>query len=163
MERKVAAEDQLKRIDIRAPQSGWVHELAVHTIGGVITASEPIMLIVPDADVLTTEVRVAPQDINQLFVGQPVVLRFSSFNQRTTPEIAGKLSLISADLTQDQRTGTNYYTVRIAPEPESLAQLGDKLIPGMPVDAFIQTGVRTAPSYLIKPLRDQAARAFKEK
>jgi HlyD family secretion protein len=163
VERKVAAEDQLKRIDIRAPQSGQVHQLAVHTVGGVITAGETIMSIVPDGDILTVEIRVAPQDINQLFVGQPAILRFSSFNQRTTPEVAGEVSLISADLTQDQRTGVGYYTVRVTPKPDGLAPLGDKLIPGMPVDAFIQTGGRTAFSYLVKPLRDQAARAFKEK
>jgi len=163
-ERKIAAEDQLKRIDIRAPQSGLVHQLAIHTVGGVITAGEPIMLIVPDADTLTVEVKIAPQDINQLFVGQAATLRFSSFNQRTTPEIEGEVSLISPDLTQDQRTGISYYTARIMLKPEELARLGSvKLVPGMPVDAFIQTGRRTALSYLIKPLRDQAAKAFKEK
>jgi HlyD family secretion protein len=101
--------------------------------------------------------------INQLFAGQRAILRFSSFSQRTTPEITGEVSLISADLTQDQRTGVNYYMVRITPNPDQLAQLGAKLIPGMSVEAFVQTGGRTAFSYLIKPIRDQAARAFTEK
>jgi HlyD family secretion protein len=162
VERKVAAEDQLKRIDIRAPQSGLVHQLAAHTVGGVISAGEPIMLIVPDTDALTVEVKIAPHDINKLYVGQAAFLRFSSFNEQATPEIKGEVSVISADLTHDQRTGTSYYTCRIMLKPGEVSQLGSKLLPGMPVEAFLQTGVRTAFSYLVKPLRDQAAKAFKE-
>lgn len=164
VERKVAAEDQLKRTVIRAPQSGIVKQLAVHTVGGVIAAGDPIMLIVPDADALTVEVRAAPHDIDQLYLGQAAGLRFTAFNQRTTPEIEGKVTLISADITQDQKTGASYYFVHITPNPSEIAGLGDvKLIAGMPVDAFIKTGERTMLSYLIKPLRDQAERAFKEK
>jgi HlyD family secretion protein len=163
VERKVAAEDQLKRIDIRAPQSGLVHQLAVHTVGGVINAGEPIMLIVPDMDALSVEVKIAPQDINRLHVGQPAFLRFSSFNEQTTPEIVGEISLISADLTHDQRTGTSYYTCRVILKPEEVSRLGSKMLPGMPVEAFLQTGGRTALSYLIKPVRDQAVKAFKER
>jgi HlyD family secretion protein len=163
-ERKIAAEDQLKRIDIRAPQDGFVHELSVHTVGGVISPGETIMLIVPDADALTVEAKIAPQEIDQLYVGQKAALRFSAFNQRTTPEIEGEVSLVSADLTQDKRTGVSYYTIRISLSPEELARLGSvKLVAGMPVEAFVHTGERTALSYLMKPLRDQVARAFKEK
>jgi HlyD family secretion protein len=164
VERKVAASDQLKRTDILAPQNGIVKQLAVHTVGGVITAGEPIMLIVPDTDALTVEVRVPPHDIDQLYVGQVASLRFTAFNQRTTPEIEGKVTLISADITQDQKTGASYYLVHITPNAAEIATLGDvRLIAGMPVDAFIKTGERTMLSYLIKPLRDQAERAFKEK
>ena len=164
VERKIAAEDQLKRINIRAPQNGIVKQLSVHTIGGVIAAGEPIMLIVPDADTLTVEVKIAPQDIDQLYLGQVANLRFSAFNQRTTPEIEGKLSLISPDITQDQKTGASYYLVRVTPNSSEVTRLGDvKLIPGMPVEAFIKTSDRTMLSYLTKPLRDQAERAFKEK
>ena len=113
IERKVAASDQLKRTDIRAPQSGIVKQLAVHTVGGVISPGEQIMLIVPDADALTVEVKIAPHDIDQLYLGQVAGLRFTAFNQRTTPEIEGKMSLISPDITQDQKTGASYYLVRI--------------------------------------------------
>jgi HlyD family secretion protein len=163
-ERKTAAVDQLNRIDIRAPQSGRVHQLTVHTVGGVISPGEQIMLIVPDADTLAIEVKIAPRDIDQVYVGQNASMRFAAFNQKTTPEIEGEVSMVSADLTQDQRTGTSYYTVRVLPKPEELARLGTaKLVPGMPVDVFIQTPGRTALSYLIKPLRDQAERAFKER
>ena len=126
-------------------------QLAVHTVGGVIAAGDPIMLIVPDADALTVEVKIAPQDIDQLYLGQVATLRFTAFNQRTTPEIEGKVSLISADITQDQRTGVSYYLARITPKPSEIARLGDvKLIPGMPVEAFIKTSERTMLSYLIK-------------
>jgi HlyD family secretion protein len=163
-ERKTAAVDQLNRIDIRAPQSGRVHQLTVHTVGGVISPGEQIMLIVPDADALAVEVKIAPRDVDQVYVGQTASMRFAAFDQKTTPGIEGEVSMVSADLTQDQRTGTSYYTVRVLLKPEELARLGNaKLVAGMPVDVFIKTPGRTALSYLIKPLRDQAERAFKER
>jgi HlyD family secretion protein len=163
-ERKVAAEDQLKRIDLRAPQDGVVHQLAVHTVGGVVTAGDPVMLIVPEADALTVEAKVSPQDIDQLRLGQTAGLRFSTFNQRTTPEINGAISRISADVTADQRSGQNYYTVRISITPEEIARLGNvKLVPGMPVEAFMKTYDRTVLSYFTKPLQDQVMRAFRER
>src|SRR5262249_35220977 len=164
IERKVAAEDQLNRIDIRAPQDGTVFQSMVHTVGGVIKAGDPIMLIVPDEDKLEVEAKVSPHEIEQAQVGQAALLRFSSFNMRTTPEINGTVSRISADTSTDQRTGQSYYTVRISLSAQEVARLGDvKLLPGMPVEAFVQTGERTVISYLMKPLRDQLARAFKEK
>lgn len=163
-ERKVAAEDQLRRIDIRAPISGTVHELNVHTVGGVISAGEQLMLIVPASERLSVEVRVSPQDIDQVRVGQTAALRFSAFSQRTTPEINGTVSRVSADVTTEQRTGITYYTARIAIGPDELARLGDvRLVPGMPVEAFIKTAERTVGSYLTKPLFDQVARAFRER
>ncbi len=164
VERKVTAEDQLRRTDIRAPQTGTVFQSAVHTVGGVITAGEPIMLIVPDADNLQVEAKVRPQDIDQVQIGQPAVLRFSAFNMRTTPEINGTITRVSADTTTDQRTGQSYYTIRVTLPQDVSALLGDvKLLPGMPVEAFVQTGDRTVISYLMKPLRDQFMRTFREK
>lgn len=163
-ERKIAAVDQLNRTDIRAPQSGRVHELSVHTVGGVISPGEQIMLIVPDKDALAVDVKIAPRDIDQVYVGQTATMRFAAFNQKTTPEIEGEVTVVSADITQDQRTGASYYTARVALKAEELEKLGEsKLVPGMPVDVFIKTPGRTALSYLIKPLRDQAERAFKER
>jgi HlyD family secretion protein len=164
VERKVAAEDQLKRIDLRSPQNGVVHQLAVHTIGGVIGPSEPLMLIVPENDALTVEIRIAPSDIDQLRLGQRVSLRFSAFNQRTTPEISGALNRISADIAQDPKTGASYYIGRILLPANEVARLRDlKLLPGMPVEAFVQTADRTVMSYLVKPLHDQIAKAFRER
>jgi len=162
-ERKIAAEDQLKHVDIRAPQTGRVHELAVHTVGGVITPGETIMLIVPDNDALSVQAKVSPNDIDELRPEQPALLRFSAFNMRTTPELNGTVSWIAADQTQDQRTGATYYTARIAvPVTEAARFHGLKIIPGMPVEAFIQTESRTMLSYLLKPLMDQVTRTFRE-
>jgi HlyD family secretion protein len=164
VERKVTAEDQLRRVDIRAPQDGMVLQSTVHTVGGVITAGDTIMLIVPQADDLQVEAKVNPQDIDKLQIGQKTLLRLSAFNQRTTPELNGIVTRVSPDVTTDQRTGQSYYTIRISMPPEEIARLGDvKLIPGMPVEAFVQTGERTLLSYLIKPLSDQLMRAFREK
>jgi membrane fusion protein, type I secretion system len=164
VERKVAAEDQLTRIDIRAPQDGIVHQLAVHTVGGVVTASEPLMFIVPERDELTVEVRIPPQEIDQLRISQPAIMRFTAFNQRTTPEINGVLTRISADVIQDQRTGATYYLARVSMPGEEVARLrGLKLVPGMPVEAFIQTDLRTVISYLVKPMSDYVIKAFREK
>ena len=163
-ERKIAAEDQMRRIDLRAPQDGTVHQSAVHTVGGVITAGEILMLIVPEADKLIAETKIAPQDIDQLWIGQTAFLRFTTFNQRTTPEISGTVSRISADISTDQRTGQSFYTVRIALPASEVARLGDvKLVPGMPVEGMIKTADRKVISYLVKPLQDQISRAFREK
>ncbi|MDA9466774.1 HlyD family type I secretion periplasmic adaptor subunit [Bradyrhizobium sp. CCBAU 53415] len=164
IERKVAAEDQLRRVDIRAPQDGMVLQSTVHTVGGVVTAGDTLMLIVPQADDLQVEAKVNPVDIDKLQIGQKTLLRLSAFNQRTTPELNGLVSRVSPDVTTDQRTGQSYYTIRVSMPAEEVARLGDvKLIPGMPVEAFVQTGDRTMLSYLMKPLRDQLMRAFREK
>ena len=163
-ERRVAAEDQLKRIDIRAPQSGIVHQLAVHTVGGVINASEPVMLIVPEGDKLVVDARVAPQDIDQVREGQKAYVRFPAFNQRTTPETAAYVQRVSPDLTKDAQTNVSYYVARLELRAEDLAKLGDlELVPGMPAEVQVRTSDRTALSYLVKPLADQIARAFKER
>jgi HlyD family secretion protein len=164
VERKVTAEDQLKRTDIRAPQDGMVLQSTVHTVGGVITAGDAIMMIVPQSDDLQVEAKVNPQDIDKLQIGQKTLLRLSAFNQRTTPELNGVVTRVSPDVTTDQRTGQSYYTIRVSMPPQEVARLGDvRLIPGMPVEAFVQTGDRTMLSYLIKPLSDQLMRAFREK
>ncbi len=165
LERQVAAEDQLRRIDIRAPIDGVVHQSTAHTVGGVITPSgDPIMLIVPDSDKLTVEAKVAPQDIDQLHVNQPARVRFLAFNQRTTPEVVGAVSRISADALTEQRTGAAYYIIRISLDPAAIAALGEiKLVPGMPVETFVSTGNRRVLSYLMKPLTEQFARALRER
>ncbi|MGY3620492.1 HlyD family type I secretion periplasmic adaptor subunit [Bradyrhizobium sp. USDA 10063] len=164
VERKVTAEDQLRRIDIRAPQDGMVLQSTVHTVGGVITAGDAIMMIVPQADDLSVEAKVNPQDIDKLQIGQKTLLRLSAFNQRTTPEINGVVTRISADVSTDQRSGQSFYTIRVSMPPDEVKRLGDvKIIPGMPVEAFVQTGDRTMLSYLMKPLSDQFMRSFREK
>jgi HlyD family secretion protein len=163
VERQVAAQDQLRRIDIRAPQDGLVHQSVVHTVGGVVNAGEALMLVVPETEALSIEVKVAPQDIDQLRPGLDTVLRLSAFNQRTTPELKGQVSVVAADLVTDQRSGAQYYPVRVTFGEGERERLGAaKLMPGMPVEGFIQTGSRTVLSYLTKPLADHITKAFRE-
>ncbi len=163
-EKRVAAEDQLKRIDLRAPQDGYVHQMSVHTVGGLVTPSEPAMLIVPAADQLVVEVRVQPQDIDNVRIGQKAVLRFPAFNTRTTPEIDGEVIRVSADVTQDAKTGLSYYTARIRIQEDQKERLkGLRLVPGMPVESYTQIGERSVLSYLTKPLTDQIAKAWRER
>ncbi len=164
VERKVAAETKMKRTEIRAPKDGYVHQLNVHTIGGVISASEPAMLIVPEQDQLEVEALIEPHSIDQIQVGQKAMLRFSAFDQRTTPELQGEVSKVSADLTRQSAESPAFYTARIRLSKAELDRIGDKkLKPGMPAEVFIQTGARTALSYLVKPLTDQLMRAFRER
>lgn len=161
-ERRVSAEDQLKRIDLVAPQDGRVFQRNVHTVGGVIQAGEPVMLIVPQTDTLIVEAKVAPHDIDQIHIGQHAVLRFAAFNQRTTPELNGEVIHIGADVAQDDKATEPYYSVRVRVSDGELARLGGlQLLAGMPVEVFIQTTPRTVASFLVKPLTDQLARAFR--
>jgi HlyD family secretion protein len=162
-ERRVAAEDQLKRVDIRSPSAGYVHQLAVHTVGGVISPAEPAMLIVPVNESLKLTAKVMPQDIDQLSIGQHANVRVHASNQRTTPELNGTVTRISADVSTDEQSGTTYYTISVALPAAEIAKLGGvKLQAGMQAEVFVQTHDRTPLQYFIKPLQDQFARAFRE-
>lgn len=158
-ERRALAEEQVRRLEIRAPQDGIVHQSTVHTVGGVIPAGETLMQVVPATDGLIVEARVQPSDIDELAVGRPVLLRFSSFDQKTTPEANGIVTTVGADVSTDTRTGMPYYTarVRFSEAPKSVS-----LTPGMPAEVFISTGARTVMAYLAQPLTDQLARAFRD-
>jgi HlyD family secretion protein len=163
VERSVAARDLLDRIEIRSPTSGLVHQLTAHTIGGVIRPGDTIMEIVPDTEDLQIEARLQPQDIDHVHPGQAAFVRFSAFNQRTTPQLTGAVSYVSADTTHDQQTNAPYFTVRVVlPEDERRRLAGQQLVPGMPAEVFMQTGSRTMMSYLFKPIADQMRRAFVE-
>ncbi len=160
-EKQLAAEDQLRRVDITAPINGTVQQLQVHTIGGVINPTEPMMLIVPDSDQLIVEARLQPQDRDQIKFEQPTRVRFSSFNQRTTPELNAQVFRISGDVIRDAQTGAYYYTVGVRVPDSELSKLnGAKLVPGMPADTFFKTDTRTLLSYLIKPLTDHWQSTF---
>ncbi|MBR1123074.1 HlyD family type I secretion periplasmic adaptor subunit [Bradyrhizobium lablabi] len=164
IERGVAARDQLNRIELRAPTSGTIHQLSVHTIGGVIRPGDVIMQLVPDADDLLVEAKLQPHDIDQVRPGQQAFVRFSSFNQRTTPQLAGTVSLVSADIRHDSQTNASYYSVRVVlPDDERRRLGGLQLVPGMPAEVFMQTGSRTMMSYLFKPITEQFNRAFVER
>lgn len=162
-EQVLAARVRLDRIVIRAPQSGIVHELAVHTEGGVLAPGSPAMLIIPEDDELVIRANVRPEDIDQVSVGQTVRVRIAAFNQRTMPEIFGAVVVIGADLSVDEATRLPYYLVDIAIPPRELQKLeGQQLKPGMPAETFIQTQQRTVLSYFMKPLSEQIARAFRD-
>jgi len=163
LEQKVAAEARLARIDILAPIAGQVHQVAIHTVGGVVGPGELLMLIVPQDDEMVLEARVRPEEVDDIHLGQEAVLRFSAFNQATTPELFGTVDRIGADLTTDPATKQSFFAVRIRMTAAEISRLGDKrLHPGMPAEAFISTGDRTALSYLMKPFEQQLARAFRE-
>ena len=163
-EQKIAAEDRMRRVSVVSPQNGTVHELSVHTEGGVISPGETVMLIVPDADRLVVEAQVSPLDVDQVYVGQDARIRLPGLSMRSTPELHGKVIRVSADLIEDRFTGLSYYTARLQLNEgeSSRLQEGDVLVPGMPVEAFITTEERTILSYLVRPVSDQIAHAFRE-
>ncbi|MEM6384194.1 MAG: HlyD family type I secretion periplasmic adaptor subunit [Pseudomonadota bacterium] len=155
---------RLGRLDVRAPLAGVVHELALTSPGALVAAERTVLKLVPVQNRLIVEARIQPQDIDQIRVGDEATLRFSAFNQRTTPEIFGTVTHLSADRSDDQQTGASWYTARLQVNDEEKQRLGDdlSLIPGMPVDVFMQTEQRTVLSYLMKPLTDHLQRAFIE-
>jgi HlyD family secretion protein len=163
-ERKIAIEAKLNRTRITAPRSGIIHELAVHTIGGVVAPGETVMLIVPAEDELVIEAQVRPQDIDQVYKGQAATLRFVNADAQLTPQMQGQVIQVSADLKQVDAQTPPYYLVRLKVNNGDLPKLGDlELKPGMPVEAFIQTKPLSPMAYLMQPLADQLNRAFRER
>ncbi|MFG1248772.1 HlyD family type I secretion periplasmic adaptor subunit [Xanthobacter flavus] len=161
-ERRVAAIDQLSRLDVNAPTSGIVHQLAVHTIKSYVAAGDTVLKIVPRDDTFVVTAHLDPSDIDQVHVGQDARLRFSAFQQETTPEILGSVSRVSADVTTDSRSGASYYVIEITPDAVALDVLaGAALVAGMPVEVHLRTQDRTPLSYLLKPLDDQLRRSFR--
>lgn len=161
-QRSIAAQDTNDRNDIRSPANGTIDKLAFTTIGGVIPPNVTVMEVVPDGDELIVTARVSPADIDQLSVGQPVRLRLSAFNAQTTPQIDGVVDTVSADRTNDERTGASFYKVLVSFNRNEMNKLGNlKLKPGMPTEVFIKTGSRTMLNYIVKPLRDQIERSFR--
>ncbi|CCW18446.1 Type I secretion membrane fusion protein, HlyD [Sphingobium indicum BiD32] len=151
-----------ERNAIRAPSDGVVDKIKFTTIGGIVPAGETLIELIPDGDDLEVTARIGIADIDQVSPGQPAMLRFSAFNMRTTPEIAGTVAYVSGDRRTDERNGMPYYVARVQVTRDELKKLGGlKLKPGMPVETFIKTGERSMLSYLVKPLRDQLYRAFR--
>ncbi|MBU1334188.1 MAG: HlyD family type I secretion periplasmic adaptor subunit [Alphaproteobacteria bacterium] len=161
-DRLAAVDDRLARTQIRSPVDGTINELSVTTLGGVISPAERLMTIVPEDAKLKIEFNVAVSDIDQVELGQDVKLRFSAFNQRTTPEIEGLVSRVSAAATSDPDSGMSFYVME-AEVIGDLSVLGERgLIPGMPVEVFVQTEQQVALAYFVKPFTDQITRAFRE-
>ena len=161
--RSVSAGDALEKSTLRAPHDGVVDKLAYHTIGSFVPPAEQIMEIVPEDDRLMVEARVSPADIDQIRTGQSARVRFTAFNLQTTPEFRGTVDFVSAERADDERTGQSFYRVRIQIDEEDIeGNQGLELLPGMPTETYIETGDRTLMSFLLKPLRDQITRAFRE-
>ncbi|CUX24242.1 HlyD family type I secretion periplasmic adaptor subunit [Agrobacterium deltaense] len=160
-ERLAATRDQLDRLDIRSPIAGRIYQLSVHNINGVIQPGEVLMLVVPEQDELAIEANITPRDIDQIYVGQPVTIRFTAFNQSTTPDLSALVAVVAPDLQTDSRTGSSYYALRIKPDKAGMGHLpGGKLYPGMPAEVFIQTSERSVLSYFVKPFQDRLKKTF---
>ncbi|MDB5542398.1 MAG: HlyD family secretion protein [Devosia sp.] len=164
LQQKIAAEDRLAKLEIRAPQAGIVHESIVRTVGGVVSAGETLMQVVPRSDRLALEARVSPLDVDKLTVGQAASVRLVGLDARTTPELAATVQSISPDLSRDPTTGAAYFSIRLSLSATELARLPhhQHLVPGMPAEAFLRTADRTVLSYLLGPLAAQLSHAFRE-
>lgn len=162
-ERATAIAARLKRLNVIAPRSGVVHKLAINTIGGVVAPGETILEIVPQEDVLVLEGQLDPTTVDQVNVGQPVRVRLSAFDQRTTPELDGEVAFVAPDVRQDSAALPRYYAVRVRLPASELERIGTaRLVPGMPVELMIKRQSRTVLSFFVKPLTDQLARTFRE-
>ena len=163
-ERLISAREVLGRTEIRAPTSGIVMGLRFHTTGGVIAPGHEILQVVPVGDRLVIEAHIDPIDIDDVAVGQQATVRLTAFKLRATPIIVGTLINLSADRLVDEHSGTPYYLARIEVSKEQLASIGNlQLQPGMPVEALIKTGSRTALGYMLSPFTDSINLAFRER
>lgn len=162
-EQRKALDTKIARLDLRAPLDGLIHGLQIHTIGSVIRPADPVMYVIPQDNLLAITAKVDASHVDSVFVGQDAILRFSSFDARTTPELHAVVTRVSADIITDTRTGAQFYTAELAPKPGEMALItGKELLPGMPVEVYIQTGSRSPLSYMLKPFLDYAERAFRE-
>jgi HlyD family secretion protein len=163
-QKQVEARDLLARVDIRAPRTGIVHQLNVHTVGGVVGPGETLMMIVPEMAQLNIEARIGPQDVDTIHLGDTAVVRIAGLNRSTTPELEATVGLIGADLVQDPTSHISYYPISVRLSAGQIERLnGTPLVPGMPADVFINTSKRTFADYLIEPLMDRMSRAIREK
>jgi HlyD family secretion protein len=164
-ERRNSILETLSRIEVKAPMSGRVFNMTVHAVRQVVRAAEPILEIVPNDVKLVISVQVPPSQIDQIHVGQKAVIRFNAFDRRHTPDLQGTVRRVSADVITDERTGQSHYTVSLTIDPGEEKFLGNKaeIIPGMPVDAFIQTTERTPFDYLVRPITSYFGKSMLER
>lgn len=162
-ERRRALSERIDRLDIRAPVAGIVLGLQVTTPRAVLRAAEPVLYVIPQDRPLVITTRISPIQIDEVAVGQPADLVFSAFSARDTPHLSGRVTRVSADALTEPQTGATYYTAEVQLDIGEVARLGDRaLLPGMPVEVFLQTGQRTPLAYLVKPFTDYFGRAFRE-
>ena len=158
------ASDRMQRLDIRAPRSGYVHELAVHTVGGTVAPGQALMSIIPNNEALVVTAKLRVEDIDQVYVGQPVSVRISSFKLPVTPELTGRVASKSPDQVIDEKTGRGYFTAKIDVDPAEPSKLhGKALIPGLPAEVYILGESRSVMAYMTQAFTDKLGRAFREK
>ncbi|WP_170419560.1 HlyD family type I secretion periplasmic adaptor subunit [Ruegeria atlantica] len=163
VQRRLDLKRTLSRVEVRAPVDGVVFGSRVFAVRAVVSAAEPILFVIPQDQPLVISARVEPIHVDQVLINQEATLRFTSFDQRFTPELKGTVVGVSADIHQDEATGFPYYRVEIVPDDGEISKLGDNtLIPGMPVESLIKTGARSPLNYLTKPLTDYFVRSFRE-
>ena len=163
-ERRLSLTERIHRLEIKAPRSGVIYGLQIKTLRAVITPAEPILYVVPADSYLVIRTRINTIDIDQLALNQPATLRFSAFDTRTTPELDGYVTKISADIFTDETTGATFYAAELLPMEGEVEKLKDnQILPGMPVEVLIRTGDRSPLDYLLKPLAGYFYRAFREK
>lgn len=162
-EQRLALEDKLRRIIVRAPRGGRINALAIHTEGGVVAPGAPIMQVIPEGERLIIDAQLAPQDIDKVRKGGPAYVRFTAFSSRTTPSLAGTVLSVSPAQIVDQQ-GRSYFTAQVVLAEGEIGKLpaGHALVPGMPAEVFIETNSRSILSYFVKPLTDLMARTFRE-
>lgn len=154
---------QLDRVELRAPVDGIVHEMQVTTLGGVIAPGAPVLNIIPSGNTMEFTLRVDPHSIDQVWQGQSAKVTLSAFDPQSTPQLAAQVTQISPDVVRDATTGQSYYRVILEVPGEELARLGEvELLPGMPIEAFLETGERSVLAYLVQPLSSHLRRAFRE-
>ncbi|MBE9475545.1 MAG: HlyD family type I secretion periplasmic adaptor subunit [Proteobacteria bacterium] len=162
-ERRASVLQILSRLDVRAPMSGTVYGNQIFALQSVVQPAQPMMYIIPNDLPLVVQAQVNVVHIDQVYIGQEATLNFASFSQRTTPQIFGTVTKVSADVLTDQVTGFNYYQVELVPKPGEVEKLGSlELLPGMPVEAFLKTAERSTFTYLVKPVTDYFNKAFRE-
>jgi HlyD family secretion protein len=158
-----AVDDQLSRAEIKSPEDGVVTDLHIHTAGGVVGAGEPLLDLVPKEDRLIVTARVRPEDINVVHIGLPAKVHLLPYDQRRVPLLSGTVVYVSADRLVDKQSGQSYYAATIRVSQEELATMKDViLVPGMPVQALIETGQSTVAFYALRPVLDSFNRAFRE-
>ncbi len=162
-ERRAAILQTLSRLDVRTPMAGTVYGNQIFALQSVVQPAQPMMYIIPNNLPLVVQAQVEVIHIDQVYIGQDATLNFAAFSQRTTPQIFGTVTKLSADVLTDPVTGANYYQVELIPKTGEIAKLGDlELVPGMPVEAFLKTNERSTFTYLVKPVMDYFNKAFRE-
>jgi HlyD family type I secretion membrane fusion protein len=162
-EKRLALEERMERLDIRSPAAGMIFDSQVFALQAVVRPADPIMYIVPQSEPVIVSARASPVDIDKIYLGQETVLRFTALDLKHAPDVYGSVIRFSADAHIDEQSGLAYYEVDILPDQASLTALeGQPIVPGMPVEAYVNTGERSPLSYLVKPLADYFNRAFRE-